>query len=284
MVPRAQRESGCSPQWLSETTKLWYQWFLLSSPPSYFASWVFVAFIVFQLQKHQKKLLRFLVVLCMRFFTCSRSCFENKLLVLFHRRPHGALASSVVTVEPSRNGRKQEVGLNSCCFQLSSSRALQFSFTLSALFFAASALVIVLGHAHLQRTRWFQFSSHKRTSRPLCCCCSTGNGETRAVGQFELMLFLFFFQNLLICLIHLKKWLFLYVYKSYIYTGRNNHRRQKKVTAQTLKILIWSVKLLLWILNVFFFMMLWQVFTVFLFLFFPKTWSYFPEFLQFLSK
>lgn len=79
-----------------------------------------------------KNFLEFLVPLSMRHFSRSRSCSENKLVVLFNRSPREALSNSLVTVEPSRNGRKQEVASDS---QLSSSRAQQFSFILAALLF-----------------------------------------------------------------------------------------------------------------------------------------------------
>lgn len=45
------------------------------------------------------------------------------------------------------------------------------------------------GHAHLQRTRWSQFSSLKRTSCPWCRCWSAGSRETRVVGQLAATLF-----------------------------------------------------------------------------------------------
>lgn len=45
------------------------------------------------------------------------------------------------------------------------------------------------GHAHLQRTRWSQLSSLKRTSCPWCRCWSAGSRETRVVGQLAATLF-----------------------------------------------------------------------------------------------
>lgn len=55
------------------------------------------------------------------------------------------------------------------------------------------------GHAHLQRTRWSQSSSLKRTSCPRCCCWPAGSGEARVVGQFAATLF---FYCRLICAFH----------------------------------------------------------------------------------
>lgn len=121
-----------------------------------------------------------LVLLSVRCFTS----FPEQIACSFSSEHPWSFGKFCPHVEPSRNGRKQEVAWKSCCFQLCSSTALHFSFSRSALpyLFAASALVIVPGHAHLQRTRWCHFSSHNRTSRPKCRCWSTGKKETRAVG------------------------------------------------------------------------------------------------------
>lgn len=77
---------------------------------------------LFQQQQHQKR--NFL-----EFPSCS-ACGaslvavlvpENKLVVLCRRSTREAPANSVITAEPSRSCRKQEVASNSCCLQLSSS-------------------------------------------------------------------------------------------------------------------------------------------------------------------
>lgn len=112
----------------------------LSSPPSYFAGWVIVAFIISTTTTPKKKLSGISVLLSVRCFTCSRSCSREQIgcsLSSEHPGSSGEFRHHSGTFQ-----KLQETGSG---LQLSLSAALQQ--LPSAVVFAASALALVLGPA-----------------------------------------------------------------------------------------------------------------------------------------